>query len=683
MSRLLHFASAFTLAAASLTAAETSTPTRAIDPVNMDTSVKACEDFYHYANGGWIKTNPIPPDKARWGGFEELADRNRAVLHTIVDEAAAKSDWPKGSLRQKVGDFYAAGMDEKALEAAGAKPLKPWLAKIDGLKSAAELPSLLADLHRHGLSAAFRMGVAQDQKESTRYLLQLNQGGLGLPERDYYFKDDDKSKEIRDKYVAHVERMLALAGDDAATAKQRAAVVLALETRLAKASKTRVELRDPQKNYNKRTVAELVTWAPGFDWKVYLTGAGALATKTTDQDVNLRQPEFLKAFAAEVSSTPIEEWKTYLRWHAVRSAAPYLSKAFDEESFAFGGKVLNGVPQQEERWKRVLAATDGGVGEALGQLYVEKTFSPAAKARMKELIENLRSALRERIEALPWMGPDTKKQALKKLAAFGVKIGYPDKWKDYTALEVSRASYFDNVVRANAFEQARNLKKLGGPIDRTEWGMTPPTVNAYYSPTMNEIVFPAGILQPPFFYAEGDDAVNYGGIGGVIGHEMTHGFDDSGSQYDADGNLKNWWTDEDKKAYESRTDLVVKQFGGYKALPDQTVNGKLTLGENIADLGGLKIAYAALQKALQKDPSKAKPIDGLTPGQRFFFAWAAVWRNNIRDEALRVRLNTDTHSPGQYRVLGPLSNLPEFHEAFACGEGTPMRRVEAERPTIW
>jgi putative endopeptidase len=671
---------AFSLAAA---AAGPSTPaapaSKPVDPATFDTSTKPCEDFYQYAVGGWLKANPVPADKSRWGSFEELADRNRAVLKAILEETSAKAGWPKGSVNQKVGDFFASGMDEAAIERAGTKPLTPWLAKIDGLKSNADLPKLVAELHGRRLMAGYGFFVAQDQKETTRYIPMVGQGGLGLPDRDYYLKEDAKSKEIREKYVVHVARMLELLGDTAEAAKAKAAVVMDLETKLAKAARTRVELRDPEKNYNKRTLAQLVADAPGYDWKAYLVAMGV----PEGQELNVRQPEFATAFAAMAASEPLDSWKTYFRWHLVRASAAFLPKRFDEEAFAFFGRTLNGVPEQEERWKRVQAATDGALGEALGQLYVERAFSAKSKERMKVLVENLRASLKDRIEALPWMGAETKKAALGKLAAFGVKIGYPDKWRDYSALPVSRASYFENVVNANAFEVKRNVGKLGKPIDRTEWGMTPPTVNAYYSPTMNEIVFPAGILQPPFFWADGDDAVNYGGIGVVIGHEMTHGFDDSGSRYDADGNLKNWWTDEDRKAYDSRTALVVKQFDGYRPLADQAVNGKLTLGENVSDLGGLKVSYEALRKALGKDPNEAAKVEGATPAQRFFLNYAAVWRNNIRDEALRVRLNTDSHSPGRYRVMGPLSALPEFHAAFGCAGTGPMVMPEAERPSIW
>ncbi len=521
------------------------------------------------------------------------------------------------------------------------------------------------------MTGGFGLRVVPDQKESTRYIAALSQGGLALPERDYYLKDDPKSVELRAKYVAHVARMLELLGDSPDAARKSAAAVLAFETKLAKASRSRVELRDPQKNYNRRTLAELTAEAPGFDWKAYLAAVGIPA----GQDLNVRQPAFFNAFAAMAARrAPRRRGRPTSAGTPSGPRRALLPKRFEDESFAFYGKTLRGVPQQEERWRRVLAATDQALGEALGELYVERAFSAKSKERVRQLIENLRAVLKERIEALPWMGPGTKKAALAKLAAFRVKIGYPDAWRDYGALEISRASYFGNVVRAHAFEEKRNLAKLGKPIDRNEWTMTPPTVNAYYNSSMNEIVFPAGILQPPFFYAEADDAVNYGGIGVVIGHEMTHGFDDSGSQFDADGNMKNWWTEEDRKAYDGRTALMVKQFDGYRPLPDQAINGKLTLGENIADLGGLKISYAALAKALGKDPAKADPVDGLTPAQRFFLSHATVWRYQIRDEALRVNLNTDPHSPGKWRVLGPLSNLDEFAAAFGCAAGTPMVR---------
>ncbi|MGA2260751.1 MAG: M13 family metallopeptidase [Acidobacteriota bacterium] len=650
---------------------------KAIDPANMDVTVKPCVDFYQYADGGWIKVNPVPADKSRWGGFEQLADRNRDVLQSILKEVSSKS-WPKGSIEQKVADFYASGMDEAAIEKAGTAPLKPFLAEVDRLKSATELAPLLAELRVNSLGGSFGFTVAQDPKDSARYIGTLSQGGLGLPDRDYYLKEDPKSKEIRDKYVAHVTKMFELAGENPAAAAADAAVTMQLETTLAKASLTRVDNRDPQKTYNKMTLAELAKLTPAFGWKGYFDQLGVKQVP----DLNVRQPQFLKAFAEMSATVPAEQWRAYLRWRVINAMANSLTKAFQDEVFAFDGNVLNGVPQQEERWKRVQAATDRSLGEALGQLFVKKAFSPQAKAQMIELVANLRAALKEHIEKLDWMGPETKAQALKKLAAFGVKVGYPDKWRDYSQLEITRSSYAENLLRTQRFETARNLAKLGKPIDRTEWGMTTPTVNAYYSPNMNEIVFPAGILQAPFFDPKADDAVNYGGIGAVIGHEMGHGFDDSGSQYDGDGNLKNWWTDADRKAFEARTGLIVKQFDAYEALPGEHVNGKLTLGENIGDLGGLEIAYAAMQRALQKKGRPA-PIDGFTPEQRFFLNWAQIWRETIRPEALRVMINTNPHSPNKYRVIGPLSNMPEFYQAFGCGEGTPMVRPAEVRPRIW
>ncbi len=651
---------------------------KVIDPANMDTSVQPCQDFYQYADGNWIKANPVPPDKSRWGSFEQLADHNREILKSILDEVSPRKDWPNGSIEQKVGDFYASGMDEAAIERAGTAPLNPWLAKVDSLKSTSGLPSLLAELRFSGLSGGFNFFVAQDQKESTRYIGILSQGGLGLPDRDYYLKEDAKSREIRDKYLAHVAKMFELAGEKPAAAAAGAAAVMDIETRLAKASLTRVENRDPQKTYNKMTLAQLDGQAPGFDWKTYFDRLGVKQV----QDLNVRQPTFFKSFAELSAAVPADQWRTYLRWHVINGMANSLGKAFQDESFAFNGKVLNGIQVQEERWKRVQEATDRALGEALGQLYVRRAFSPRAKARMIELVANLRAALKERIEKLDWMGPETKAQALKKLEAFGVKVGYPDKWRDYSKLEITRSSYAENLLRSRRFESARILAKLGQPIDRTEWGMTPPTVNAYYNPTMNEIVFPAGILQPPFFDEKADEAVNYGGIGAVIGHEMGHGFDDSGSQYDGNGNLKNWWTDADRKAFKARTELLVKQFDAYEPLPRDHVNGKLTLGENIGDLGGLTIAYAALEKALAKNSRPGK-IDGLTPEQRFFLNWAQIWRQNIRPEALRVRLNTDPHSPGKYRVIGPLSDMPEFYRAFGCEPGSALVRPADERVSIW
>ncbi len=647
-----------------------------VDPRNLDASVRPCDDFYAFANGGWLKTQSLPADKARYGAFEEVSERNRAILQKILTDTSAKTTWAKGSIEQKVGDFYAAGMDEAAIARRGLAPLKPALATIESLKEGNQLPGLLARLHNQGLPGGFGFFVGQDMKESTRYMGNLMQGGTGLPDRDYYLKDDARSRDIRARYETHIAKMFELAGDAPALAAVRAKVVLAIETRLAQAQWSRVELRNPQKRYNKRTLDQVMTEAPGFDWKGYFKARGV-----KQADLNLGQPSFFEAFGKLADEVPAPQWRTYFRWQALHASASLLPKAFGEEAFAFQGKVLSGTPEREPLAKRIEAATDSTLGEALGQLYVKAAFPPEAKVKVLEMIENLRVALRERITNLDWMGADTKQQAIKKLNAFGVKIGYPDKWKAY-AFDVQRGDHFGNVRRATAFRIQENLKKLGKPIDRTEWGMTPPTVNAYYSPTMNEIVFPAGILQPPFFDPKADDAVNYGSLGFVIGHEMTHGFDDSGSQFDAEGNLKNWWTEADKRAYESRTDLVVQQYEAYEPLKGEHVNGKLTLGENIADIGGLKIAFAAYQNSL-KGKAVPAPIDGFSGPQRFFLGAATVWRNHIREAALSVRLKTDPHSPGRQRVNGPLSNLPEFYEAFGCTDGQAMKRDAKVRPAIW
>lgn len=643
---------------------------------HIDAAAPPCEDFYRYANGRWLEATAIPDDEAAWGSFTEIRDRTNDALRAIVEEAAAAGA-PRGSVTQQVGDFFASGMDEEAIERAGVEPIAPLLAGIDGLRDRSAIVTLIADLQSTRAFAGFAFIVQPDQSDSSRNILHLQQAGLGLPDRDHYLKDDERSRTLRDTYVAHVGRVLGLAGSDTATAREAAATILRFEDALARASMTRVDQRDPHKVHNPRSVEAFVGEAAGYDWAAHLTRLGVL-----DADkLNVRQPGFFAALARVAADAPLDEWRIYLRWHLLRAVSPFLPRAFEEAHFDFYGRTLTGTPRQKPRWRRVLEHIEPCLGEALGQLYVARAFPPEAKARALQLVEDLREALRARIRGLEWMTPATKEQALHKLERFGVKIGYPDRWKDYSGLEIDRGPYVANVMRALRFETARDLAKVGKPVDRTEWRMTPQTVNAYYSPPRNEIVFPAAILQSPFFDFGVDDAANYGAIGMVIGHEMTHGFDDSGSQYDADGNLRNWWRPEDRAEYEARTDLVVKQYEGYEPMPGERINGKLCLGENIADIGGSKVAYAAYQRSLGR--TGRADLDGYTPEQRFFLAFAQAWRSKIRDEALRLRLATDPHSPGHFRAIGPVSNMPEFHEAFGCRPGSPMCRPVEVRPSIW
>jgi predicted metalloendopeptidase len=649
-----------------------------IDPSSFDTSVKPSDDFFQYVNGGWIKRTQIPPDQTRWGSFNMLIERNNDALHQIAENAAKTKS--TDSTAQKVGDYYASGMDEKTIEAMKTKPLQDELSKIDGLKDKSDVLKEVAHLHLIGVNALFNFGSGQDDKDSTREIAQALQGGLGMPDRDYYTKTDDASKKLRDAYVAHVTKMLSLLGEPAAKAGDDAKKIMALETSLAQASRTRVELRDPQKNYNKMAQDEFQKLTPDWNWGDYFSGIGL----TNPGDIDVHQPDFFKAMSTTFTSAPIDDWKTYLRWHLINAAASALSNDFVNEDFNFREKTLRGTQQIKPRWKRVITSEDGEIGEALGKLYVDQYFPPAAKARALELINNLKEALGDRIKSLDWMDETTKQKALDKLAAFQVKIGYPEKWRDYSALMIDRGPFVLNELRSETFEAKRELNKIGKPVDRTEWGMTPPTVNAYYNPKMNEIVFPAGILQPPFFFANADDAVNYGGIGCVIGHEMTHGFDDQGRQYDKVGNLTDWWTKESADAYEKRRKAVVDQYNEYEPLPGLHVNGELTQGENIADIGGVKIAYAALQKALAKHPEERdKKIDGFTPEQRFFLAFAGIWRSKIRDEDQKLRLNVDPHSPGHFRVNGPLSDLSEFQKAFNIPDNAPMVRAADKKVNIW
>src|SRR5438034_9657959 len=571
-------------------------------------------------------------------------------------------------------------MDEKTIEAMRIGPLEDEFKKIESIKDRSELLKEIAHLHSIGVDALFEFASGQDAKDSTHEIAQAVQGGLGLPDRDYYTKTDAASKKLRDQYVEHVAKMLTLTGEPAETAADHAKKILALETKLAEASRTQRQLRDPQKNYNSMPLRHLQDLTPDWNWSDYFKSIDLLEPG----DVNVHQPEFFKAADQVFENTPLDDWKAYLRWHLINAAAQELSKDFVDEDFDSKDRTLGGTEKIKPRWKRIIASTDEAIGEALGKLYVAFSLPPEAKARALGLVNNRKEALADRIKTLDWMDEPTKQEALKKLAAMGVKIGYPDKWLDYSLLPVDRGPFVLNAMRAAKFETTRDLSKIGKRVDPTEWGMTPPTVNAYYNPNRNEIVFPAGILQQPFFYANADDALNYGGIGAVIGHEMTHGFDDQGRQFDAKGNLRDWWTPKSAEEFEKRSAAIVEQYNEYEPLPGLHVNGELTQGENIADIGGVKLAYAALQKALDKHPEeRAKKIDGFTPEQRFFLSFAAIWRQKIRDEDQKMRLTTDPHSPAQFRVNGPLSDLAEFQKAFGISDGSPMVRSADKRVNIW
>ncbi len=651
--------------------------THGFDRANLDPKCKPCEDFYQFANGGWLEKNPIPAAYPSWGRFDELAERNLNVLRTICDEAAANTSAPAGSPDRKIGDFYASGMDTAKIDAAGITPLDPEFKRIAAIADVASLQATIARLQVLGVDAAFGFGSSQDAKESTKVIGEAVQGGLGLPERDYYLKDDERYKEIRKAYVEHVARMFVLLGDNQATATSNAATVMALETRLATASMPIVDQRDPNNVYHKMTVAELKQLTPDFDWPGYFSRIGAPPIDA----INVAHVDFFKGLNKELTATPLADWKVYLRWRLIDSTARSLPAKFVDEDFDFKGRVLTGTTENQPLWKRRVRATDRALGEALGQLYVRKTFTPAAKARMLEMVNNLSAALKDDLATLPWMSDATRKQAIGKLDAFVRKIGYPDAWRDYAKLQVDRGPFILNVLRSREFENARDLAKIGKPVDRLEWGMSPPTVNAYYNPLMNEIVFPAGILQPPFFDPNADDAINYGGIGAVIGHEMTHAFDDEGSQFDAQGNLKNWWAEQDLTNFKARAKCVEDQFSGYVA-EGKNLNGKLVAGESIADLGGLTIAYAAFQRSLKGKP-RPPDVDGFTPEQRFFLGWAQVWAENARAQYTLLGIDTDPHPVSRFRVNGPLSNMPAFTDAFKCAAGQPMVRPDSSRCVIW
>ena len=643
---------------------------------SIDRSVSACQDFNQFANGGWKAKNLIPGAYSVWGRFTQLAEQNQNVLHDILDGLLKKKSLTTNE--RKIADFYGSCMDEQKIEAEGIKPLEPELQRIGKISDLLSVEDEIANLHAHRIPAVFGFGANQDAKDSSQIIAQLVQGGLGLPDRDYYTASDAKSQATREEYEKHVARTFQLMGDSPEQSAKEAATVMRIETKLAENSSTRVQRRNPEANYHPMTKGELIGLMPDFDWGRYFRNVNLPEVGK----VNVGQPDFFKAADKLLKDTPVDDWKVYLRWHLVNAASTTLSSKFVEENFSFNGKYLQGTTEMLPRWKRCVASTDRALGEALGQLYVAKTFTPQAKARAREMVANLIAALKDDLTTLSWMSDETRKKAIAKLEAYNRKIGYPDKWRDYEALQITRGPYYNNAVSAGEFEFKRNLGKIGKPVDKTEWGMTPPTVNAYYNPQFNEIVFPAGILQPPFYDPKADDAFNYGGIGAVIGHEMTHGFDDSGAKFDANGNLVMWWTPDDFKKFTDRTNCVVQQFDSFEVEPGLHQKGQLVVGESVADLGGLTVAYAAYEKSLQGKP-RPKNINGFTPEQRFFLGWAQVWAQNIRPEAARLRVATDPHPLGKFRVNGPLSNMTQFAAAFQCKEGDAMVRAPEKRCQIW
>jgi putative endopeptidase len=666
--------------------AQTSTPERtrplkSLDLTAIDKAADPCTDFYAFACGGWRANNPVPGDKARWGRFDELREFNLYTLRDILEEAA-KPAATRTLVEKQVGDFYASCMDTSVIDAAGMKPIAQDLERVAAATTKEDLLRVLGVLRRDGVSTLFTFGVGPDLKDSTQTLMNVDQGGISLPDRDYYLKDDPKNVETREKYVAHMTRMFTLAGDGADAAAARAKSVLALETRLAAAQLDRVARRDPNNRDHKMTLADLKGLAPGVDITTYIGAAEAPAFG----DVNVGWPDFFKALDATWRETSLDDLKSYARWQVLNAAAPGLATPFEQENFDFFSRYLRGIKEQPPRWKTCVGVVDDNLGEALGQLYVRKAFGADSKARMIQLVDALTVALEGDITTLDWMTPETKTKAIEKLKKLGKgKIGYPEKWRDYSSVSIARDDFLGNSRRADRFEVKRNYDKLGKPVDKTEWSMSPPTVNAYYSPQFAEIVFPAGILQPPFFDVKVDDAVNFGAIGAVIGHELSHGFDDSGRKFDGDGNLTDWWTDADAKAFEERAACVADQYSGYSPVNDPKtgkpafLNGKLTLGENIGDNGGVRIAFMALMNTL-KDRDHTS-VDGFTPEQRFFLGFAQVWCQNSTDADALQRIFTDPHSSGRFRTNGTVSNMPEFQKAFSCKAGAPM--APEKRCRVW
>jgi len=644
------------------------------DLTAMDKTIDPCVDFYKYACGGWMAKNPVPPDQARWGRFDELQERNRDILHDILDKAAAPN--PKRSaVLQKIGDYYASCMDESRANALGAKPLEPELKQVAAIASKQEMINTIAHLQLQGVSVLFNFYPRPDLHSASDMIAFVDQGGLGLPDRDYYLKDDAKSAETRAKYLEHMQKMFELAGDKPEQASSEAKAVMSIETALAKASMDRTERRVPKNLDHKMTTQELQALAPNFDFPQFFSEVNAPSFTA----LNVTVPEFFKQVNAQIADVPLADWKTYLRWHVVHEMAPVLSNSFVDENFRFYQQYLGGQKELQPRWKRCVRLTDDELGEALGQPYVDQTFGVEGKQRTLKMVQAIEQSMGEDLKQLPWMTQTTKERAEQKLGMVENKIGYPDKWRDYSKVNIVRDDFVGNTLRAENFESARQVNKISKPVDKTEWGMTPPTVNAYYNPSQNNINFPAGILQPPFYDNNKDDAVNFGAIGSVIGHELTHGFDDAGSRYDGKGDLRDWWTAEDNAEFQKRTGCVADEYSQFVAVDDVHLNGKLTLGENTADNGGVRLSYMSLERQLKEKP--VSPIDGFTPEQRFFISYAQVWCQNVTPEQSLLRAKTDPHSPGQYRVKGVVGNMPEFQQAFHCRPDQPMVRENACR--VW
>lgn len=655
---------------------EKQTKVTAFELKNMDTTIAPGADFFRYVNGNWMKNNPIPADESRWSAFNVLNEENQSKLKVLMEEAQqGKHD---GTTWKQIGNFYASGLDTNNINKMGYEPIKPLLSKIDAIKDKNDFVNLSSELNSYGIGTLFNFWVGADDKNSTMNIFNFYQGGLSLPSRDYYLENNERMNKIRNEYVIHLTNMFKLIGTNPDEAKKIADNILKMETEIAQISRTNVALRDPASNYNNLEIKSFQTTFSNYDLNTFFKNIGIQEPASA----NVGQPEFFAGLNKIINKYTVDDLKNYLKWKLMTESASYLSSDFDNENFNFFGKILYGIPQMKERWKRVLNTTNSSLGEAVGKIYVEKYFPKEAKDKMDKLVENLRVGLKKRIEKVSWMSEETRKKALDKLAKIGVKIGYPNKWKNYDKIEVSKDNYWQNVFNASKFLTADNLNKIGKPVDKEEWHMTPQTVNAYYSPNGNEIVFPAAILQPPFFNVDADDAINYGAIGVVIGHEMTHGFDDQGRNFDAIGNMTDWWTKDDAEKFNEKAKVLVNQFNGYKAIKDETINGELTLGENIADFGGLTVALEAL-KIQTKDNLKTPKIDNFTPLQRFFLSYAQIWRQNIRDEELMSRLKDDVHSPGEFRVNGGVVNIPEFYEAFNIKSSDKLYVAPESRANIW